>query len=192
MDASTFSETLLQVLRDHPLGISEYELIQTLTRNGQPGFDKHCLRDNLSLFQTHFLLFHSLYRLRDTLAAGDSDEHLDITPLCIRLVPRRQIGGTAIDHHDPLQAYYSDLSQLQTTREADVTALLGQFWQRFCGADDRRQALAVLGLQDPVDWATIKTRHRRLVMQHHPDRGGDAAHLQDINAAMDTLSRAGK
>lgn len=191
MGAGTFTDKLLQVLSAHPAGISEFELIKWLEAEGQAGFDKDCLRGSLSLFQTHFLLFHTLYRLRDELCE-QGKARLDINALCIRLAPLRQDDASAIDHHDPLRDYYLDLDNLQKTRDQDVDDLLSHFWERFIGNDERRQALKVLELQDPVDWPTIKTQHRRLAMQHHPDRGGDEARLQAINAAMDRLARSYK
>ncbi len=187
MGANTFTLKLQQVLRAHPAGISEFDLIKRLEADGQTGFDKDCLRTSLSLFQTHFLLFHSLYLLRDELSAR-GDARLDIGVLRIQLMPLTHTSPYAIDRHDPLRAYYLDLNNLENTRDNEVDALLNTFWERFIGDDERRQALNVLELQDPVDWPTIKNQHRRLVMQHHPDRGGDKARLQAINAAMNRLA----
>jgi DnaJ-class molecular chaperone len=65
----------------------------------------------------------------------------------------------------------------------EVVELLRQFHAASRRKDQRRAALAELGLQDPVDDATIKHRYRRLAMRHHPDRGGDGARLREINAA---------
>ncbi len=188
MGANTFTLKLQQVLRAHPAGISEFDLIKWLEADGQTGFDKDCLRTSLSLFQTHFLLFHSLYLLRDELSAR-GDARLDISALCIQLIPLTRTSSSTIDRHDPLRTYYLDLSNLENTRDNEVDALLNTFWERFIGDDERRQALSVLELQDPVDWPTIKSRHRKLAMQHHPDRGGDKARLQAINAAMNRLAR---
>ena len=53
----------------------------------------------------------------------------------------------------------------------------------------RDEALAVLGLSDPVDDKTIKATFKKLVMQYHPDRGGDDLKLQELNMAMDLLKR---
>jgi DnaJ-class molecular chaperone len=39
--------------------------------------------------------------------------------------------------------------------------------------DDLRLALEVFGLQDHASLKQIKARHRELVKQFHPDRGGD-------------------
>ncbi len=191
MGANTFTLKLQRVLRAHPAGISEFGLIKWLEADGQAGFDKDCLRTNLSLFQTHFLLFHSLYLLRDELSAR-GDARLDISALCIQLIPLTHTSPSAIDRHDPLRAYYLDLDNLENTPDHEVDALLNTFWEHFIGDDERRQALSVLELQDPVDWPIIKARHRRLAMQHHPDRGGDKARLQAINAAMDRLTRSYK
>jgi len=183
-----FLQRLLEVLRTHPAGISEYELIRTLDSAGEPHFGTDCLRNNLSLFQIHFFLFHNLYQLHEQLWHNDKT-HLDINPLCIQLLPGKDNPAPALSAHNPLRDYYLDIDNLNNTDANDVERLLGKFWQRFADNDDRRNALAELKLDDPVDWATIKTRHRRLVMQHHPDRGGDKQRLQAINAAMDVLAR---
>jgi hypothetical protein len=186
-----FATRLLDVLSAHPAGLSEFELIRALKTAGQPGFETGCLRDNLSLFQTHFVLFHALYRLRDQLW-HEGRAHLSICVLCIQLLPvtPEDDTGTALDGHDLLRDYYLDLGNLKNTDAVEVETLLSQFWKRFICNDQRREALAILELKDPVDWPTIKTRHRRLVMRHHPDRGGDGQRLQTINAALDVLSRA--
>ncbi|WP_455198989.1 DNA-J related domain-containing protein [Kaarinaea lacus] len=188
MDSDTFEQTLLEVLRHHPAGLSEYELIQALDDFGQPGFDTATLRENLSLFQTHFFLFHSLYRLRDRLWEN-REARLDINALCIQLLPVVDKAGAEISEHDPLREYYLDLDNLEKTDSDDVARLLTHFWAGFISNDERRDALSELDLQDPVDWSTIKDQHRRLVMEHHPDRGGDEERLRAINAAMDVLAR---
>lgn len=193
MDSNTFEQTLLEVLRNHPSGLSEYELIQALDDYGQPGFDSSALRENLSLFQTHFFLFHSLYRLRDRLWEN-KEARLIINAICIQLLPalneeEGKDAGAEISEHDPLREYYLNLDNLENTDSEEVTRLLTQFWARFVTNDERQAALKELGLQDPVDWTTIKDQHRRLVMQHHPDRGGDEERLQAINAAMEILAR---
>jgi len=188
MDSNTFEQTLLEVLRHHPAGLSEYELIQALDDFGQPGFDVSTLRENLSLFQTHFFLFHSLYRLRDRLWES-KEARLDINVFCIQLQPVIDKSGTEISDHDPLREYYLNLDNLENTDSDDVTRLLTSFWAGFVTNDQRRSALEALDLKDPVDWATIKNQHRRLVMEHHPDRGGDEERLSAINAAMDVLTR---
>ena len=190
MDSNTFEQHLLKVLLLHSSGLSEFELIKKLEAEGQPGFETDCLIGNLSLFQTHFFLFHSLYLLSEQLAADLEQQYqLEITPLCIQLIPQKNNTGSSLAGHNPLRDYYLDLNNLIEVNETEVDQLLTSFWERFITNDERRDALKELELQDPVDWPTIKKQHRRLAMQHHPDRGGDEKRLQAINAAMDALAR---
>ena len=88
---------------------------------------------------------------------------------------------------NPLRRYYLDLSHLYQTGSAEVESLLNAFWQRMAQTDQREEALQVLGLAAPVDDASIRRRYRELVMRHHPDRGGETARLQLLNAAVATL-----
>ena len=190
MDSNTFEQHLLKVLLLYPAGISEFELIKKFEAEGQPGFEKECLIGNLSLFQTHFFLFHSLYQLGEFLALNqDQGYRLEIHNLRIQLIPHKDKNSAALAEHDPLRDYYLDLNNLKEIKETEVSQLLTQFWERFISNDERRNALEELELQDPVDWPTIKDQHRRLVMQHHPDRGCENERLQMINAAMEILAR---
>jgi len=58
-------------------------------------------------------------------------------------------------------------------------------------AEAARRALAVLDLDPPVDFATIKARYKELVKRHHPDaNGGDKSaeeRLKIINEAFTVL-----
>ena len=178
-------QQLEQQLRCHPEGINEHTLIrqlqdESLLVQGQ-------LHDSLDLFQIHFILFHALYLLRDKLWQQKKN-HIEIEPLLIRLQPYHK-GQHAISHHDSLRDYYLDLNNLEKTDEQDVNELLTAFWRKLANSDGRKTALEELGLSDPVDDETIKQTWRQLVMQHHPDRGGDKTKLQIINAAMDWLSK---
>ena len=193
MDGNTFEQHLLEVLQLHPAGLSEYELIKKLEAEGQSGFEEDCLTNNLSLFQTHFFLFHSLYQLGELLALDQGQGYrLEIHTLRIQLIPLKDKNNAALAEHDPLRDYYLDLNNLNDVNEDEVSQLLTQFWKRFITNDERRDALEELELQDPVDWPTIKKQHRRLAMLHHPDRGGDEERLQAINTAMDALARDGR
>ena len=177
---------VLELLAAHPAGLSEYELFKGLDRKGLEGFADPVFHDPLALFRSHFLLFHVLYRLADRLVREDSGR-LAISPLCVRLHPGRAATTGAVDRPDPLRSYYLDLENLSATDAAQVNAMLGRFWARLDEPSQRAEALAVLGLEEPVDEPTIRRRYRRLVMEHHPDRGGDKERLQALNAAMATL-----
>ncbi len=174
------------VAQDGPM--REYDLMAKLGEEGIDQFSDQTYRDNLSLYQSHFLLFHCLYRLRDRLRHSKNAE-LEIHCLAIKLHPytRPDLIQQQLQRDDPLREFYLDLNNLENTSADDVEALLYGFWQRFSANDQRKQALEVLGLQDPVEHCEIKDQYRKLVMEHHPDRGGDVEMLQAINVAMRVL-----
>jgi hypothetical protein len=185
-DDPALTELVLQALQAHPHGISEYELIQWIKNNGYAAFQNVAFWDRLSLFQTHFLLFHTLYQLKDRLWQQNRGT-LQINPLNIMLLPPNDSNTYSMDTHDPLRDYYLDLANLTGTSDEDLRELLINFWKQLGNKDKRAAALAELELEDPVDFTAIKHQHRRLVMQHHPDRGGSKEKLQAINAAMELL-----
>lgn len=51
---------------------------------------------------------------------------------------------------------------------------------------------SVLGVSKDASQNEIKQAYRKLAMKHHPDRGGDAAKLSEINAAYEVLGDPGK
>jgi DnaJ-domain-containing protein 1 len=142
-------------------------------------------RDNLTLFQSHFLLFHHLYQLQSQLWANQRG-HLDISPLNIQLSDYHA-GEINLQQHDALRDYYLDMANLNNTTPEDVDKMLDNFWRRYLSPAERKAALDLLGLEDPVDDQTIKQSYRRLVMQHHPDRGGETERLQSLNEVIRVL-----
>lgn len=179
---------LYEVLKAAPAALREHELLAMLNQQGFSEFGDQIYRDNHSLYQTHFLLFHCLYKLRDQLREQKSAE-LEIHCLNIRLhlYSEPDIVTQLLQQQDPLRDYYLDLNNLENTSAEDVEELIYGFWQHFSVNDQRQQALEVLGLSDPVEYTEIKAQYRRLAMEHHPDRGGDGEILQAINAAMRVL-----
>jgi curved DNA-binding protein CbpA len=51
----------------------------------------------------------------------------------------------------------------------------------------RREALRLLGLQDPVERTEVLSAYRGLVRQHHPDLGGDPDAFRCLTGARDVL-----
>jgi len=177
---------IMDVLKDTPSGVTEYELLTGLRENEFPEFENFSFQDNLSLFKAHFQLFNALYQLRKHLRQG-GQACLEISPLKIVLLPYNESESREITEHDPLGDYYTDTSHLHETTEAEIDAMLEIFWMRLSNSDQRQQALKIIGLEDPVGDKEIKQQYRRLVMQHHPDRGGDKEKLQEINTALSML-----
>jgi mannose-6-phosphate isomerase-like protein (cupin superfamily) len=188
--AEDLEEDLFARLQAHPEGISEYALLQALRAEDHPVTAvAHSDHGDHRLFQEHFQLFHLLYRLRDRCHA-EARARIEINPLCIRALPYQAAGSDLPGHTDPLRAYYLDPANLGGTSGADVDGMLGRFWVRMQGLEQRGEALQVLGLEVDADFEQARERYRRLAMEHHPDRGGDTRRLQEINAAMEVLARA--
>lgn len=188
-----FDHFVLACLADAPGGMDEFSLIKALAGQfpdslfGVPG----ALRDPLLLFQTHFLLFHALYRLSDQLA--EQQLALQIHALSIRLLPRGRADaqGESLAALDPLRSYYLDWEQWLTTQGEDVEQLLKGFRQGNFAVSQGEvdAALASFELVAPVDARQIKQRYRELMSLHHPDRGGSTERVQEVNQALLILQR---
>lgn len=191
---------VLQLLRETPDGISEYDLLKKIEATGnyfsalstQPDRDDDDAR--LALFQKHFLVMNALYRLQDTLWR-EENLWLSISPLRIALdISMNDVDETNSANNNiasyggnALRDYYLDWNQLIGTDSAAVTELLSAFWRRYAAHDGRAEALAVLQLDSEADNAAVKRQYRRLAAVTHPDRGGDAAQFLAIRAAYEIL-----
>lgn len=180
--------SLLPLLRD---GISEYELIKALQQPPWLLFEGLDLSDSLAMFRCHFVLFNALYTISDELREQGLGE-LDIHTLSIRLKPVTTFDA-AITKHDGLKAYYLDWANFSQTTTADVDALLNDFWQRMAGktasASEVNEALITLELAetDNLTVNLVKKQYRKLLQQHHPDKGGNTASAQAISHAYRVL-----
>lgn len=185
-----FEPFVLATLAEHPSGLDEFSLIRALAQAFPDTLfaAPDALRDPLALFQTHFLLFHGLYRLSDRLLARQQE--LEVHALGIRLL-QRQSGPEGLQFADPLRSYYLDWTQWASTHSDDVERLLQGYRQGPFGVarDELDVALALFGIAEPVTARRIKQRYRALVSVHHPDRGGDTGQTQVINAAFLILQR---
>lgn len=177
-------------LRHAPGGISELALIKALQRPPWQLIGEVSYHDPEKLYPVHFLLFHTLYRLRDQLV--ESGESLKISPLGIRLTLEDVVGGHGLpDEPDQLRAFYLDLSQYRMPEDA-IQQMMDDFWSgRPISGPDSDEVLAAaqeLGFDEvPKDFPVVKQRFRRAVMQAHPDRGGDTLGIQVLNEAFSVL-----
>ncbi len=189
------SGPVTEILLRHPQGITEYSLLKKLEETAAAAgpFPLHTadLTDPLSLFETHFLLFYTLYKLRDSVRekplSSDAWNDLEIHVTCIRFLrssegsapPPDSAGIPAAD--DPLRRYYLDLSNLKNTGREDVKELLQSFWKRYTGFSRKEEALRYLGLPFDASPEDIRQRYRELALKSHPDRGGDSEEFRKLN-----------
>lgn len=176
---------ILLILENHKDGISEYQLLNEL--QNIEGFEKENFENSFTLFQTHFLLFHTLYKLQDY-CYSSLHKKLSIHFLKIHLEDFNfESSSDALTEHDPLREYYLNVENLETTNEEDVEEMLNSFWKKFYSYNKISKALAILNLPESASESEIKSRFRELVLQHHPDRGGSAQEFNRIVQAMEFL-----
>jgi hypothetical protein len=86
-------------------------------------------------------------------------------------------------------------AKLRTHPVKDTTALDAHFGEvkdrleRWLSALEEQDPYRVLGVS-PLDSAdTVRTRYRELAMERHPDRGGSAEKMREINDAYERILR---
>ncbi|MBK1871895.1 MULTISPECIES: DNA-J related domain-containing protein [Marinobacter] len=177
-------------LRSAPAGIDELSLIKKLQGPPWNLIGALAFHDIQALYPVHFLLFHVLYRLRDTLA--EAGENLYISPLRIGIEHQDIIGGKGLPGTvDSLRSFYLDVSQYELPEES-VQQMMDDFWEGRGGSNPSSpeilQAARVLGFDSvPDNFQTVKQAFRRAVMQAHPDRGGETEAIQSLNEAFAVL-----
>jgi hypothetical protein len=199
------SDILLSLKLQFVEGISEFELISMLIKPPFSIFDEDALREPLLLFQTHFIVFHSLYHLRSEWRrelVGELEiraTKIKLTPMS-SLEPSLQVADmpeTNLSADDPLADYYLDWKNLMATDQAAVDQLLNDFWQKLAGHDvdaklhkaDLAEALAILKLDTIDDFSLVELKQQYRKLQHrcHPDKGGSVAESQLILQAYTKL-----
>lgn len=177
-------------LRRSSFGIDELSLIKKLQKPPWKLIGELEFHDTKKLYPVHFLLFHVLYRLRDTLA--EAGENLTISPMRISIERQDTIGGNGMPGTvDSLRSFYLDLSQYELPEDS-INQMMDNFWAGYQGMGPGRpealQAAKVLGFDSvPDSFLTVKQAFRRAVMQAHPDRGGETEAIQSLNEAFAVL-----
>ena len=208
-------EILQSLLPLFEKGISEYELITLLSQAPHGIFNALTLSNSLLLFQTHFILFHALYKLRNQWRASDIGQ-LDIIATNIKLNPSvEKYNNNALDTHDLLAEYYLDWRNFTNADKAEVNQLLASFWVKMSttktitkhSAKTINDALSILEIGDSNDGniysakgsknkqniinelsiEQLKSQYRKLQHRHHPDKGGSAQKAQLVLQAYEFL-----
>lgn len=179
-----FTRDFLHAHRAFPF--SEHALIQTLEQE-KLFANLECADPNLLLFQKHFLCMHVLYKLQQEFS--EQQLHLNINPLAIYL---QEMDGPATNtipttSSGELRSYYLDLNVLLETTGESVAELQRDFFSRYTTWLNTDDAFAVLQLKNTANWREIQSQYRRLIHQAHPDKGGDRATFERVQAAYETL-----
>lgn len=178
---------ILDLLRQHQLGIGEYGILKALAEHEE--LVKIDDGGQLALFRKHFLIMNALYRLQEQLW-HEERLNLDISPLINKLSPmslEQQEQSFEMVDHSPLREYYLHWDNFENTTEEDVRKLLKGFWRHYIKIDSRESALDVLDLELTASMSEITQRYRELAARHHPDRGGEHDAFIRIRHAYETL-----
>lgn len=179
------------LLRQQESGLPELKLIKALQGSPWHLLGAINFAESSELYPAHFLVFHCLYRLRDSLTY--QGETLDISPLLIRLRSQRTVAGSGLpDQEDPLRLFYLDLSQYHLSA-SKVQRLLDDFWSGRAGATSPAEldrAASELGFSSvPDNFEETRAAYRKKAMATHPDRGGSTGKIQAVNQAFALLRR---
>jgi hypothetical protein len=178
-------DKIVSILKEHPAGLGEYDLLTKLREQGQIAQDS--LKNNLQLFQQHFLLMHCLYQLQEQLWQQDNLV-LSVSPLNIRIEKSEAENGSEISNpaNNELRDYYLDWNNYDSS-EAKVDELLNHFWRDYARYLQRDKAWEILSLPIGAALKEVTDRYRELAAIHHPDKGGDQETFIKIRAAYESL-----
>lgn len=192
LDIIELEQATLSILREG--ACSEFELIKKLQTAPYAIISDAVFKNDLALFQTHFITYHVLYKLQ-AFGLETQSFYLDILPTQIQLLPYSQQNTTQLNSDNSehkLREYYLDLRHLDNTGQEDIEALLSSFWQKFVFTTDLQQindALTMFNYDALPDLATLKRDYKMLSLKHHPDKGGDAVSFQKLHGSYRVLSK---
>lgn len=178
---------ILEILKRATDKIGEYDIISRLEQQGIV-FPVDNDSYNVSMFKKHFMTMNALYHLqRDLFEDG---YYLNITALDINIEPLGQATNDqalmdSVEHK--VRDYYLDWRHFDNTSEDEINELLSNFWDMYYALDKQAEALAILELHPGASWENVKQAYRRLVIEHHPDKGGKDARFIEIREAYEVL-----
>ena len=209
MDNLELDQTLLELISQeaNKSGISEYEIISKFKSPAYNLFNADVMSNNLSLFQTHFVIFNALYRLRD-LGLELNQFDIDIISSNIRFIPlspnkqndtlatstkvqKREVQKPEEQQAiEKLRTYYLDWNNFEKTTETSINELLDSFWNNMSSRsptqrneDNLAKSLSTLELTNLPSEPSLKRQYKKLCNIHHPDKGGCQATFQKVHLA---------
>ena len=183
---------ILEILKTATDKIGEYDIIRRLEEQGM-AFPVDNDSYNVAMFKKNFMTMNALYNLQQELF--EDGYFLNITALDIAIEPlekstelpstQQQSIVDAAEHK--IRDYYLDWRHFDNASEDEVKELLSNFWQMYSAQDKQQDALATLDLNSDASWDCVKRVYRRLVAEHHPDKGGNDARFIEIREAYEVL-----
>lgn len=193
----TLCEQLVNALEAKLAGtfgeINELDMIRALQEPPYQLFSKDSLQSELSLFQTHFLLYHALYKLRDYWL---KEEYAVVDILLSKFViyPYENSPKELPALDDQLRTYYLTIENLEISEE-DVEQLLTSFWARFLSeqsinSDAVSAAYQRLSLEKNCSDLMLRKQVKALCLKYHPDKGGDETLFREVQSAYELIKTA--
>ena len=184
--------SVLATLKEANNSIDLYQLMLILE---EQGYDlSNCDSDEsyeMKIFRKNFVVMNALYQIKSDLIGSGSD--LIISSLKILLVPLNTDNGNnlSVESGDKaLSDYYLNWDNYDSANDKTVGDLLSSFWTCFTEYnhrhheyDKRLDSLQVLGLKSSASWEDVQQAYRQLIMQYHPDKGGDSLKFINIREA---------
>lgn len=185
--SSKLELALLAILSSQP-AMQEIDLLKALEARGFDAFSpSHKL---LALFQSHFLLFHTLYRLQDkweqealgqlriSMTRIEFSRHPKNNKLKANGLPTKS--RLTDDTPKAVKDYYLNYDHFITTQEQTVVELITDFWHNLYPSAPLKQndltlqsAFIFFDLEPTKDARLIQRQFKRLANKFHPDKGGD-------------------
>lgn len=177
------NQFLIDYLFSQTQPVKEFQLLQFIEQNHPEFFEP--LGTSPSLYKKHFLLFHRLYGLKQSLLK--TGHSLMISALEIQIL-MSAAKNQALSDFDPLAEFYLTLENLYRSDE-EILAMQQQFWMRYLALDKKAAAIKTLGMQgvDPITADVLKKHYNQLIHRHHPDKGGNAQRFIQIQQAYSDL-----
>ncbi|WP_191602200.1 DNA-J related domain-containing protein [Marinomonas algicola] len=187
---------ILSILKTHPDGLSEYEILRAL-KIQFPEFCSLAKESSLCLFRQHFLVMNALYQLQTQLWLEEGLT-LSISPTHIQINfnqrPKNNVnekkGQTQVKDSAEAKiiSYYLDWNEYIKTDEAEVEALLQSFFKGLHNPSATEHAYKTLKLHKNASYNEIKNQYRKLASLSHPDKGGSATEFIELREAFELLS----
>lgn len=188
------SEQILEALDVKLTGsfgeMQELALIKALQEPPYQLFSPDSLQSELFMFQTHFMLYHALYKLREQWL---KEQYAVIDIMLSRFViyPYDNSPQDLPVVDNGLRAYYLDLNNIEISQE-DVESLLNSFWKRFLAGESvsleqLAEAYQHLELAENCSDIELRKRFKALSLTHHPDRGGNEEEFRLMQSAYELI-----